>query len=337
MKIPLVSVLLPLREAAAHLEACLGSLAAQSLRDFEVVAVDHASSDAGPAILEAWRARLPALRVLRVEGGELPAALNAGLELCRAAYVARMDADDICHPRRLELQAACLEANPQIALLGSRVDCFGEEPLSEGAKAYQEWINSLLEAEDLLRERFIECPLPHPSWMFRRQAVAALGAYGGEGWPEDYDLLLRAAEAGLGLGKLPQPLLRWRQHPARHSKAHPRYRREAFFRLKARHLARLAAPSGACAVWGAGDRGRLLIRQLQLEGARVAFCVGAAEGAGRRATSAHGVEVIPPERLPGRLPGPLFVCVGSPGVRPRVRDWMRGRPWREGEDWLFAS
>jgi glycosyltransferase involved in cell wall biosynthesis len=337
MKRPRVSVLLPLRDASATLDACLESLAAQTLADFEVVAIDHGSQDPTPALLRRWLGRLD-LHVHRHEGGSLLDALNEGLARCKGAYIARMDGDDLCLPQRLEEQADWLDAEPGVGLLGSRVELFaGTGPLSEGYRAYQDWVNGLQSPRDLARELFVECPLPHPTWMARREAYERLGGYQDAELPEDYHFVLRCAAAGIGLAKHPLPLLRWREHPQRHSRTHPRYKREAFFRLKARYLDALLLQGRPAVVWGAGDRGRLLIRCLQDEGVRVAFCVGIDEGQGGRATEAHGVPVLLPEQLPLELPGPILVCVGTPGIRPSVHAWMNRRGLVEGRDWCFVS
>lgn len=337
MRRPRVSVLLPLRDASVTLEACLESLASQTLADFEVVAVDHGSQDHTPALLGRWVGRLN-LHVHRHEGGSLLDALNAGLAWCKGGYIARMDGDDLCLPQRLEEQADWLDAEPGVGLLGSRVEIFaGPTGLSEGYRSYQDWINSAQTSAQIARELYVECPLPHPSWMGRRETFERLDGYQDSDLPEDYHFLLRCVEAGIGLAKHPLPLLRWREHPQRHSRTHPRYKREAFFRLKARFLHKLFLQGRPAVVWGAGDRGRLLIRSLLDEGAQVALCVGIDEGDGLRATEAHGVPVLLPEQLPPALPGPILVCVGTPGVRPRIYAWMADRKLVEGKDWCFAS
>jgi glycosyltransferase involved in cell wall biosynthesis len=326
-----------LRDAGATLEACLESLAGQTLADFEVVAVDHGSQDHTPALLRRWTQRLN-LHVHRHDGGSLLDALNEGLARCKGAYIARMDGDDLCLPQRLEEQADWLDAHPETGLLGSRVELFASGgPLSEGYRAYQDWINAVVSPADIARELFVECPLPHPTWMGRREAFERLGGYQDADLPEDYHFILRCVDAEIGLAKHPQALLRWREHPQRHSRTHPRYKREAFFRLKARYLQRLILRGGPCVVWGAGDRGRALIRALKDEGGDVRLCVGIDEGAGQRATEAHGVPVVLPEQLSAALPGPIFVCVGTTGIRPRVYEWMAARRLAEGRDWWFAS
>src|SRR5690606_25812923 len=110
---PAVSVLMPCYNAAATLDETLASLAAQNHSDFEIVAVDDGSRDDTLAILHNWAAREPRLRVLAREHAGIIPALNAGLEACRGAYVARMDADDLSDPARLSKQSAYLDAHPE--------------------------------------------------------------------------------------------------------------------------------------------------------------------------------------------------------------------------------
>ena len=106
----MISVVLPARNAAATLPAALESLAAQSLDDFEVLAVNDGSDDGGATrdVIAAFASRDARFRLLDRPPGGIVAALSAGLAAARGRFIARMDADDVCHPRRLELQARTL-------------------------------------------------------------------------------------------------------------------------------------------------------------------------------------------------------------------------------------
>ncbi len=332
---PKISVLMPVRDAMPFLPGALASLQAQTFDDFEVLCVDHGSRDGGGELLAQWQDRDPRFRRLAFSGGGLPDALNFGLRACRGDLVARMDADDLCLPGRLRAQAAFLEADPGLGLAGCGVELFAEGGLSGGYRAYQAWLDSIVDAEDLARELFVECPLPHPGWMARREVYGRLSGYPDEGFPEDYHFLLRAVEAGIRLGRVPETLLRWRDHGRRHSRGHARYGRQAFFGLKARFLVRLFLKGRPCVLWGAGDRARLLARLLKAEGADIFFAVGQA-GRGRP-TSMHGVPVLAAEEVRLPLPAPLIACVGAPGARQVIRDWCSRHGLLEGLDWVAAS
>src|SRR5574341_843254 len=235
---PKVSVLMPGYNAAATLDEALDSLARQSLRDYELVAVDDGSSDGTLEILQ-QRARADGRICLLAQSHQgIIAALNAGLKACRAGIVARMDADDRAHPERLEKQFAFLQTHPEIALVGCRVVGFPPEQMRQGVKLYLEWQNALLSDEDIRREMFVESPLAHPSVMFRRDWVQRVGGYQDNDWAEDYDLWLRLYLAGARFAKLPDVLLEWREGPKRLTRRDERYSLENFLRAKAYDLQR---------------------------------------------------------------------------------------------------
>lgn len=328
---PPVSVLLPVRNGARTLPSALHSLRRQTLREFELVLVDDGSTDGGVELARRrWGDDLVVVEPGRVG---LVRALRVGLEACGGEVVARMDADDLAHPARLERQARFLEAHPEVDLVASRVELFSEEGApGAGHQRYVAWQNALLTHEDMARERFVESPLAHPSVAFRRRAVLSVGGYRECGGPEDYDLWLRAFEGGLGFAKLPEVLLRWRDGPRRASRTDPRYAPEAFLRLKAHHLARgPLAGAGRAAIWGAGRVGRRLAHLLEAEGIAVPHFVDVDP------RKIDGRRVVGPGAL-DRLAGlPLLAAVGSLGARERIRRAAADAGWVEGRDlWCVA-
>jgi glycosyltransferase involved in cell wall biosynthesis len=106
--VPLLSVLLPARNAGPWVDAALASLLRQSVRDLEVVAVDDGSTDDTLERLERAAAAIPACACLRTEARGLPQALETARAHARGAFLARHDADDLSHRRRFELQLAHL-------------------------------------------------------------------------------------------------------------------------------------------------------------------------------------------------------------------------------------
>ncbi|MGD2136311.1 MAG: glycosyltransferase family 2 protein, partial [Gemmatimonadales bacterium] len=233
---PRVSVLLPCRNAASTLEAALASLASQTLEDWEIVAVDDGSADETPALLDDWTRREPRLRVIHTPPRGIVPALQTTAGEARGPLLARMDADDVARPTRLEYQVTYLDTHPEVAACGAGVRYIPRRGLRDGARRYERWINAAVTPEEIERDLFVECPLPHPTLMVRRAAYEGVGGYRDPGWPEDYDLVLRLWAGGHRLGKVADVLLEWRESPDRLSRTDPRYSEHAFRRCKVHYL-----------------------------------------------------------------------------------------------------
>jgi len=338
MERPSVSVLLPVRDAAPTLETCLWSLHRQTLEPVEVVAVNDGSRDGSGELLDRWAAGDRRRHVLHQAADGLVAALNLGLARCSAPLVARMDADDVSHPRRLELQAAYLEQHPEVGVVSCLVQHFPRGGVGEGFRIYEAWLNSLRHHEQMARERFIESPVAHPSAMVRREVLTSAGGYHDMGWPEDYDLWLRLFDAGVRFAKVGRPLFFWREHGRRLTRSDRRYAPASFLRCKAHYLARgpLAA-ADRVVVWGAGRTGRALSRWLIGEGVGIAAFIDIdPDKIGRRA---RGRPIEPPERL-DRLLTPrsrVLAAVGSRGARQLIRERLNALGMTEGVNyWCVA-
>ncbi|MBK6540817.1 MAG: glycosyltransferase family 2 protein [Flavobacteriales bacterium] len=110
----MVSVLIPVYNKAPFLRDCLDSVYGQTFQDFEIVAVDDASTDNSLALLKAEHD--PRLRIIALPRNLGPAgAANAGIEACRGEYIVRLDADDLAVPERLAQQVAYMDAHPKWA------------------------------------------------------------------------------------------------------------------------------------------------------------------------------------------------------------------------------
>ena len=319
---PLVSVLMSAYNAAATLDETLQTLQAQTMDDFEVVAVDDGSTDATRQILTNWQKSFPSLRLISAPHRGLIPALNEGLGLCRGTLVARMDADDLAHPQRLEKQAQLLQRQPDISVVGSLVKTFPREDVGQGLRIYEDWLNQLVHHDDIAREIFIESPLANPSAMVRRQEILDLGGYCEHGWPEDYDLWLRYFAAGRRFAKVPEVLLCWREHPGRVTHTDSRYSVENFLRAKAFYLGQgPLRESRDLLVWGAGKTGRRLSKHLIRGGFRPRAFVDIATA--KIGKTLRGIPIIGAADLPAlwhQLERPLLlIAVASRGARALIR------------------
>jgi glycosyltransferase involved in cell wall biosynthesis len=333
---PRLSVLLPCRDAAEHLPQAIRSLQLQTFRDFEVVAVNDGSRDGSGEELESWAARDDRVRVAHLERMGLARALQEGAGLCRGELLARADADDVVHPRRFAEQVEFLTARRDIAAIGTQVRYFPHEEVGWGARRYQEWLNGLSDPESLERDLFVECPIAHPTLMVRRAVFEKVGGYRVNGWPEDYDLILRLHVAGARLANLPRVLHFWREGNDRASRIDPRYAPDAFRRCKIHYL-RESCLRGhdAVKIWGAGRVGKDFARALIDEGVRI-----------------RGFFDIDPRKIGQEIYGApvwdaddairhrdtyLLVAVGAAGARELIREQLDTAGFREPEDYRCAA
>lgn len=334
-RIPKLSILMPVRNEEAYLQAALRSLQAQSLADWELVAVDDGSSDGTPDILAAAADQDPRLRVVRREGGGLVAALNAGLESCRAPLLARMDGDDISHPRRLELQSDYLETHPDTGLVACSFRHFPRSSLKQGMLDYETWQNALQDHDLIIRDLFVESPFVHPGIMTRTAIIKELGGYRECGWAEDYDLWLRMANAGVTFARLPGRLFFWRDHPERATRTLDEYSSDAFRRCKLHHLRQgFLKGCSELVMAGAGIEARAWQRLLAADGIRVTQWLDIdPRKIGR---TLHGAPVSRPEEL--QLAGrKMLAAIGVRGAREQFRTVADKRGWQEGMDFVCVA
>ena len=332
---PLVSILLPVRDAEATLPAALRSVARQSEARFECVIVDDGSQDASSALARDVAARDARFRVLAAAREGLVPALQRGLADCRAPLVARMDADDWMHRDRLAAQCEALAADPSLSGVGCHVRCFPRREVGPGLRAYEAWLASVDSPARVRAEAFVECPLAHPTWLLRREALAEHG-YRDAGWPEDYDLLLRLLASGRRIGVVARRLLGWRVHAARLSRSDPRYADERFTACKAAHLCQgLLAHGERYLLWGYGGTGRALARALAAHGKHPAAIVEIHPR--RLGRTIRGAPVISRHALGPPRGIPLVVSVAGAEPRALIRAELARMGWRECVDYVCAA
>ncbi len=332
---PSVSVLLPFHDAAATIGECIDSILAQTLTDFEIIAIDDVSNDASAQILQDYRDQR--IRVLSNAQRGLVPALNTGLAHCSAPLVARMDADDVMYPCRLEKQYEYMRRHHDVVLVATRARKFPEAVVRNGYREYMRWQNAVLNAEDVQNQIYIESPFAHPSVMFRRDSVIAAGAYRRGEFPEDYELWLRLFHYGYRMEKLPQVLLDWRESDDRLSRNSANYSRAAFDAIRAEYLSLdQRIHNRPIAFWGAGRKTRQRARHLQDRGFEPLVWIDIdPKKIGNRI---HGVEVVEPAWLEQSFKhhGRPFILnyVTNHGARDISRHYLERIGFILGQDYL---
>ncbi len=234
MSRPEVSVIMAVHDGGALLARAVESVLAQSLSELELIVVDDGSRDGSNRVLARYAARDPRLVVLanpRRLG--LAASLNRALERARGRYLARMDADDFSLPHRLADQAAFLDAEPRVVIVGGAVLPVDGQGRVLGPVRVQPAGDRAIRNKMLLHNAF-----HHPSVMLRREVLlrAGLAYEPGLAYAQDYELWSRLLAHGRG-ANLPQVLVRMTIHPGQGSQAAWEAQQEAADRVARANLA----------------------------------------------------------------------------------------------------
>lgn len=201
---PLVSVLLPVYNCEEYLEETLNSLAIQTYKNFEIIAINDGSTDDSLAILERFQARDSRCKITSQKNQGLVASLNHAATLAKGDLLARIDGDDLALRRRFELQVKELSNHPSAVLCASAFDVMNED----GEILYHDAVPTI--SADIRLAMYTRNPIAHGSVMMRRQAFEHAGRYSADCGPtEDYELWTRLLEHG-EFRILHHTLFRWR-------------------------------------------------------------------------------------------------------------------------------
>jgi glycosyltransferase involved in cell wall biosynthesis len=202
--VPTVSVVMPAFNAADFLDEAVTSILDQTFSDFEFIIIDDGSIDDTARILEKYTKIDNRVKVFRQSNEGMIPALNRGCRLARGHFIARMDADDISLPHRLERQVDFLDQHPDIGILGtwaSRID--------ETGCVIGDWC--LPPNSNVLKwTHFFRVCVIHPTVLMRANVLERLGFYRPNAThAEDRDLWFRASKI-TEFSNLPSILLKYR-------------------------------------------------------------------------------------------------------------------------------
>jgi glycosyltransferase involved in cell wall biosynthesis len=231
---PLVSIVMPvLNPHREHFPLAVESMLGQTLNDFELLIVedppDSSTGVRAGALLP--NPDDPRLRIVsNKERTGLLQQLNQGVAASRAPWIARMDADDIAQPQRLEKQLAFLDQADDLDVLGCQLRLIDSVGKPLGFRRYPTDHAGIVSA----MRRYN--PLPHPGVVMRRQPVVDVGGYTADGHAQDYDLWCRLAASGCRFANHPEVLLDYRLHQGATKARHLRNTLESTLAVKRRHF-----------------------------------------------------------------------------------------------------
>jgi glycosyltransferase involved in cell wall biosynthesis len=202
--VPTASIVIALFNKERFIQRTLLSVVAQTLRDIEIIVVDDGSTDDSLAVVH--QVRDPRIKVFCQQNMGVESARNRGFRASRGEFVGFVDADDLLHPKRLEIQIAKLRTAPMLAAVATwakKIDT---------RDRYRGRIRTTVGSDDLQYQLLFGNPVVNASVLIRRAALEQVGGYRtgqGSRFAEDYDLWLRLSQVG-SIDCLPEYLTSYR-------------------------------------------------------------------------------------------------------------------------------
>ncbi len=166
LSVPQVTVLMPVYNGSKYLEDAIESILRQTYSHFEFLIINDGSTDDTPKILKSFAQYDKRIRLVNRDANHgLTSCLNLGLKIAMGRFIARMDADDISLPERIERQISFMENNPSVGICGSSVRWMENE--KETISQFPQ------DHKDIVCHNLFAPALAHPSVIMRKDALAA--------------------------------------------------------------------------------------------------------------------------------------------------------------------
>ena len=203
LKIPHVSVIMPIYNGGKYLKEALDSILNQTYKDFELILLNDCSTDDSETIIFSYEDS----RIVYIKNNVnlgLIKTLNKGLDVAKGKFIARMDQDDIAISSRFEKQISIFKQYPEIGVCGTWFTCFSEE-MSQRTLQHPE------NDEDIKISLLGRSSLGHPTVMMRKSAIADAKYDEDYNSAEDYEFWTRLSRI-TKLHNIPEALLLYRLH-----------------------------------------------------------------------------------------------------------------------------
>lgn len=329
----MISILLPVFNAAPYLRACLESIRAQSHQDWELLAVNDYSTDDSGQVLAEFSAIDSRIYVFNnKEKGIIPA-LRLAFHQSQGDFITRMDADDLMPVNKLvHLYEALLKNGPGHIITGT-VAYFSDSGLGDGYKKYENWLNRLVHHNTHFEDLYRECVLPSPAWLIHRADLIAAGAFHVNRYPEDYDLCFRFYEQNFRIIGIPETVHLWRDHPDRTSRKDPIYADQNYLDLKLFWFTRLHYdPHCPFVIWGAGKKGKLMARYFLNQNLSFHWVTNNSK---KQGINIYEQILVSPEDLDFNEQEIILIAVATPTARKGIDDFLHKKNKQRGVDYFW--
>ncbi len=325
---PLVSVILPFYNAP-YLKDAIDSILNQTYSNFELILIDNGSTDDSVNVAKSFIDH-PQVRLEIEHRRGVVYAANKGIELAKGSFISRMDADDIAQPLRIHAQVEHVNKYPTLQVVSGLIEYLGPHE-NQGFIQYVDWLNSIRSSDEIRINQFVEFPIANPTMMLRREVFEQCGRFKEGEFPEDYEFFLRLQAANVKMAKVNDVVLSWRDTEERLTRTDDRYSQDAFFRIKAKYLAKWLSRTNpfhpVIYVWGAGRLSRRRSDYLLQEGIDVVKYIDFKEND----------KVIHYQDIPNASEAFIVSYVANRGARDNIRQFLNQKGYEEGLNYIIAS
>jgi len=206
-KKPKISVVMSVFNEKKYLEKAIKSIINQSFSNFEFIIIDDGSADGSAEMLDDWAKEDKRIKIIHQKNIGLTKSLNKGIKIARGKYIARMDADDISMPTRLEKEINYLKKNPKTVLVSSFVKIIDEKGHEIGE------LTPAVTYDKIKKMSIFSCQIYHSSSMFGKKIFEKIGGYNEKYiYAQDIELWFKFMKA-YQVANIPEFLLLWRKSP----------------------------------------------------------------------------------------------------------------------------
>ncbi|MCL2027007.1 MAG: glycosyltransferase [Bacteroidales bacterium] len=223
---------MPVFNGERYLKAAIDSILNQTFQDLELIIIDDGSTDSTEQIISAYND--PRIKYYKnPENIGIVASLNKGIDLCTGEFIARMDADDISLPERLQKQWDFLNANPEFAMVGGNIEEITDDD------QHIRWVNRPCPAHLLKTQLFFRNTFVHPIVLIRKNVLEEFRYNANYIYAEDYFLWSQIAFK-YPVTNLPETLMKYRKHQQSVSVQHKQQQVDTVKKIHAYHFQKLS-------------------------------------------------------------------------------------------------
>lgn len=329
----MISILIPFKNTAPFLPACLNSIIDQGYREWEVIAVDDHSSDESATILAAYAENDSRIRWIPNQGNGIIQALRTAYKASHGGYLTRMDSDDIMAQNKLAVLRTKLDHHGYGHLATGQVRYFSETGISDGYARYERWINQLTATGSNFTDIYKECVIPSPCWMVHRRDFEQCGGFSHDRYPEDYDLAFRFYQHGLKVIPCAEILHHWRDYPTRTSRTSEHYALNYFLDIKLHYFLEIdREPKRPLVIWGAGGKGKSIAKALIQQNRTFVWLCDNPNKIGKKI---YGVELKPYQTMATIQEPQSIITVANEEAQAEIQGYLHGLGMTQGVDFFL--